>query len=232
METYQKWETKGRRREIRKGEIRKKQMVLKELERFVKEEDQQQEDNPKMQQLIKDCHNLPFFKFDQFQYRIITREQHHITQFLKYSDYNYSLGGQKYCCFNHIIGLPTKNGIPKPLYDYQQFILKSLFEPAYNNSTVPSHAMADSHQEKYEREKERQRGTSNILSPEKVKHVAVLKAIGLGISELILRVMCWLCLHNDNLKGSQMIIFTGPRLEMCAFQALALNNGASRFGGC
>ena len=94
METYQKWETKGRRREIRKGEIRKKQMVLKELERFVKEEDQQQEDNPKMQQLIKDCHNLPFFKFDQFQYRIITREQHHSTQFLKYSDYNYRLGGQ------------------------------------------------------------------------------------------------------------------------------------------
>jgi hypothetical protein len=87
--------------------------------------------------------------------------------------------------------------------------------------------MADSHQEKYEREKERQRGTSNILSPEKVKHVAVLKASGLGISELILRVMCWLCLRNDNLKGSQMIIFTGPRLEMCAFQALALNNGAS-----
>ena len=30
------------------------------------------------------------------------------------------------CCFNHIIGLPTKNGIDKPLFDYQQTIYDSL----------------------------------------------------------------------------------------------------------
>ena len=89
------------------------------------------------------------------------------------------------------------------------------------------------HTKKNTREKKKDNEEHLIYyHPEKVKHVAVLKASGLGISELILRVMCWLCLRNDNLKGSQMIIFTGPRLEMCAFQALALNNGASRFGGC
>jgi hypothetical protein len=30
------------------------------------------------------------------------------------------------CCFNHIIGLPQKDGIVKPLYDYEQLIFDSL----------------------------------------------------------------------------------------------------------
>jgi hypothetical protein len=30
------------------------------------------------------------------------------------------------CCFNHIIGLPQKEGIDKPLYDYEQIIFNSL----------------------------------------------------------------------------------------------------------
>ncbi|MFL6413201.1 MAG: DEAD/DEAH box helicase family protein [Nitrososphaeraceae archaeon] len=30
------------------------------------------------------------------------------------------------CCFNHIIGLPQKDGTDKPLYDYQQIIYDSL----------------------------------------------------------------------------------------------------------
>ena len=30
------------------------------------------------------------------------------------------------CCFNHIIGLPQKNGVDRPLYDYQIFIYDSL----------------------------------------------------------------------------------------------------------
>jgi hypothetical protein len=31
-----------------------------------------------------------------------------------------------YCCFNHIIGLPQKEGTDKPLYDYEQIIFDSL----------------------------------------------------------------------------------------------------------
>jgi hypothetical protein len=27
------------------------------------------------------------------------------------------------CCFNHIIGLPLRNGMDKPLYDYEKIIL-------------------------------------------------------------------------------------------------------------
>jgi late competence protein required for DNA uptake (superfamily II DNA/RNA helicase) len=30
------------------------------------------------------------------------------------------------CCFNHIIGLPSKDSVDKPLYDYQQIIFDSL----------------------------------------------------------------------------------------------------------
>jgi hypothetical protein len=30
------------------------------------------------------------------------------------------------CCFNHIIGLPQKNGIRKPLYDYEKMIFDCL----------------------------------------------------------------------------------------------------------
>jgi hypothetical protein len=31
------------------------------------------------------------------------------------------------CCFNHIIGLPQKDGNDKPLCDYQQIIFDSLY---------------------------------------------------------------------------------------------------------
>jgi hypothetical protein len=27
------------------------------------------------------------------------------------------------CCFNHIIGLPTKDGLEKPIFDYPQFVV-------------------------------------------------------------------------------------------------------------
>jgi hypothetical protein len=30
------------------------------------------------------------------------------------------------CCFNHIIGLPSKDTVEKPLYDYEQIIFDSL----------------------------------------------------------------------------------------------------------
>ena len=30
------------------------------------------------------------------------------------------------CCFNHIIGLPQKDGIDKPLYDYEKIIFDTL----------------------------------------------------------------------------------------------------------
>src|SRR5919112_2385856 len=79
------------------------------------------------------------------------------------------------CCFNHIIGPPSKTGTERPLYDYQKLVLDAL----------------DSH-----------------------KYVFINKATGLGISELMLRYMVWLCLRDNALSGSQMCIVTGPRIDL------------------
>jgi hypothetical protein len=38
------------------------------------------------------------------------------------------------CCFNHIIGLPQKDGTDKPLYDYEQIIFDTLVTSDGNNN--------------------------------------------------------------------------------------------------
>jgi hypothetical protein len=48
----------------------------------------------------------------------------------------------------------------------------------------------------------------------KLKHVWIKKATGLGITEFMLRFMCWLALRNDDYKNSQMVVITGPNQEL------------------
>jgi hypothetical protein len=79
------------------------------------------------------------------------------------------------CCFNHIIGLPTKDQFEKPIFDYEKII----FDVIQND-----------------------------------RHVWIKKATGLGVTEFILRYMAWLCLKDDKLKGSQICIVTGPRIDL------------------
>jgi hypothetical protein len=88
------------------------------------------------------------------------------------------------CCFNHIIGLPHKDSVDKPLYDYEKIIFDSLVT---------------------------QNGNTNSSNN---KHLWIKKATGLGISEFMLRFMAWLCLKDDSLSGSQMCIVTGPRIDL------------------
>jgi hypothetical protein len=90
------------------------------------------------------------------------------------------------CCFNHRIGLPRKGGQERPLYDYQELICDSLFNSDSQNP---------------------------LKDPKKHKHVWIKKATGLGITELMLRLMAWLCLRDDTYKGTQMCIVTGPGIE-------------------
>ena len=47
-----------------------------------------------------------------------------------------------------------------------------------------------------------------------MKHLWIKKATGLGVTEFMLRFMAWLCLRNDDYKGSQMVIITGPNQEL------------------
>jgi hypothetical protein len=92
------------------------------------------------------------------------------------------------CCFNHIIGLPHKDSVDKPLYDYERIIFDSLVQSSFDTEN------------------------GNINPPK--KHLWIKKATGLGISEFMLRFMAWLCLKDNALSGSQMCIVTGPRIDL------------------
>ena len=99
------------------------------------------------------------------------------------------------CCFTDIIGRCRKNGgNRKPFYDYQKMLYLALFRPGYLNSTAlhPNEA----------------------LYPFKEKHLWVKKSTGLGVSELILRLMAWLCVRDDQCRDSQMVIVTGPNIDL------------------
>jgi hypothetical protein len=93
------------------------------------------------------------------------------------------------CCFNHVIGLPRRNGIDKPLYDYEKIIFDLLILPSFDSQ-------------------------NNDINSSNNKHLWIKKATGLGISEFMLRFMAWLCLKDNALSGSQMCIVTGPRIDL------------------
>jgi hypothetical protein len=79
------------------------------------------------------------------------------------------------CCFNHIIGLPRKDEIGKPLFDYEKLLYGSLQIPEFYNPSKHNF---------------------------KEKHVWVKKATGLGVTEFMLRLMAWLCIRNDSYQNS------------------------------
>jgi hypothetical protein len=89
------------------------------------------------------------------------------------------------CCFNHIIGLPTKEGMEKAIFDYEKILYDALLV-----NDVLNH--------------------NNF----KRKHLWVKKATGLGVTEFFLRLMVWLCLRNDDYRNSQMCIVTGPNIDI------------------
>jgi terminase large subunit-like protein len=86
-------------------------------------------------------------------------------------------------CFNHIIGLPRKDGIEKSIFDYEKLLYDSLLIPDFYNDSKHNF---------------------------KHKHLWVKKATGLGVTEFMLRLMAWLCLRNYDYRNSQMCIVTGP----------------------
>jgi terminase large subunit-like protein len=92
------------------------------------------------------------------------------------------------CCFNHIIGLPQRDGQDKPLYDYEKIIFDYLIANPFDTN-------------------------NGNINPNN-KHLWIKKATGLGISEFMLRFMTWLCLKDNSLSGSQMCIVTGPRIDL------------------
>jgi hypothetical protein len=104
------------------------------------------------------------------------------------------------CCMQHIIGLPKKDGKEMPLFEYEKMLYNALLLPGYLNT--------------YPRGRTDPDYSSNILHPFKEKYLWILKATGLGVTEFMLRFMAWLCLKDDDCKGSQMVIVTGPNQEL------------------
>jgi hypothetical protein len=93
------------------------------------------------------------------------------------------------CCWNHLIGLPEKDRIKHNLYMYEYNLFKELM-------------------------KEKPKSTDYIIARQQHKHLAIIKATGLGITEFVLRWIAWMCVRNDDLKGQRVCIVTGPNIAL------------------
>ena len=114
-------------------------MTFKELQKLVQS---QSEIVPN--KLFHRLRNRPFWIWDQ---------THHKQQDIKTK-------GE--CRFNHIIDLPRKDGIEKPLFDYEKMLYDALLISQYHNHPPLRF---------------------------KEKHLWVKKATGLGVTEFFLRYM-------------------------------------------
>jgi hypothetical protein len=103
-------------------------------------------------------------------------KQHHREEYIRTNGH---------CCFQHVVGLPTKDNREYPLFDYEKLLYDSLMTPS-------------------------EESTEGF----KDKHLWVLKSTGLGVSEFFLRLMAWLCTTTDDYKNSQMVVVTGPNLSL------------------
>src|SRR5919206_2388631 len=93
------------------------------------------------------------------------------------------------CCFNHLIGLPEKHGIRHNMYMYEYNLFRELM-------------------------KDKPKPTDSIVIRQQYKHLAVIKATGLGITEFVLRWIAWMCVRNDELKGQRVCIVPGPNMAL------------------
>jgi hypothetical protein len=103
------------------------------------------------------------------------------------------------CCFNHIAGLPVKNGRARPIYPFQ----KQIYDLTMGK--VKEARMSDEELEK-------------IHGKDYIRRLGVWieKATGLGVSEFYLRLMGWLCCYDDYYKGSDFCIVTGPNIKLAS----------------
>jgi hypothetical protein len=170
-------------------------MTLKSLRSWV-ESQQQSTEEPAMLELKKRLHNRPFW--------IWAKLSHDSRQNI----HNIIKGN---CCFNHVIGLPKKDGKEFPLFSYEKLLYDALMVPGYINSRPRITKLGFTMEEHREKE---QRMKDDYLYDFKLKHLWVKKATGLGVTEFMLRFMAWLCLKNDDYKDSQMCIITGPNQDI------------------
>jgi hypothetical protein len=62
--------------------------------------------------------------------------------------------------------------------------------------------------------KDKPKPIDSIINRQQYKHIAVIKATGLGITEFVLRWIVWMCLRNKGFKGKRVCIVTGPNIAL------------------
>jgi hypothetical protein len=82
-------------------------VTFKDLQKLV-----QSQSGPEQSQLLQRLRGKPFWIWDS--------RQHKQEDIKTKGD----------CCFNHIIGLPRKDGIEKSIFDYERLLYDSLLIPA------------------------------------------------------------------------------------------------------
>ena len=85
-------------------------MTFKDLQKLV-----QSQSGPEQSQLLQRLIHKPFWIWDP--------QQHKQGDIKTKGD----------CCFNHIIGLPRKDGIEKSIFDYEKLLYDSLLLPKFYN---------------------------------------------------------------------------------------------------
>jgi hypothetical protein len=110
-------------------------VTLKDLQKLV---ESQSDSIPELQKLLTRLKDKPFWIWNQNQHR------------------KEDIKTKGDCCFNHIIGLPKKDGIEKPMFDYEKLLYDSLLIPDFYNP---------------------------LQHTFKLKHLWVKKATGLGVTE-------------------------------------------------
>src|SRR5215207_1903848 len=134
--------------------------MIKDLQRLMEKEQSTAESNSKeMQELLKKLRDRPFY--------IWSNDKHRLA-----SDPRNTIKGR--CCFNDIIGRPIKNGIPQPLWNYQDMIYRALMFPGYINS-APTTGLGLSHNIKEKKEKENLK-QDQYFYDFKLKHLWIKKA--------------------------------------------------------
>jgi hypothetical protein len=111
-------------------------VTFRDLQRLV-----QSHSGPEQSQLLQKLNDKPFWIWDKQQHRqedIKTKGE---------------------CCFNHIIGLPKKDNVEKPMFEYERLLYDSLLISDFYNP---------------------------LQHTFKLKHLWAKKAAGLGVTELFL----------------------------------------------
>lgn len=98
-------------------------------------------------------------------------------------------------CFNHRVGLPSKDGQPLPLFDYETYLFNDM-EGLRNTEPVKHQNTRDG---------------IGMTRRNQVKYLAIKKSRGLGITEFFLRYMAWLAIAKNHVyKDKRFFIVCGP----------------------